>query len=175
MPSPVKLYAGVKYRIGCYAGSGAAASGAPGSFALNQYFWRNDGVTNFASGVIDQGYEVFGDGFPLFADSLRWILVDLKYSTTSPITVPIDIQSGNFTNGIWTGYLTVQGLATNLVIVANDGDGHTWFNCTFARIYRDDAGNWQRADSFGKSDLPLLIKVADRCHDWMFEQAKTDE
>ena len=56
-----------------------------------------------------------------------------------------------------------------------DDNGHVWFNCTFARIYRDDGNNWQRADSFGKSDLPLLIKVADRCHDWMFEQAKTDE
>lgn len=48
--------------------------------------------------------------------------------------------------------------------------GSIWFNVTFARIYRDEGGNWQRADSFGKSDLPLLIKVADRCHDWMFEQ-----
>ena len=67
------------------------------------------------------------------------------------------------------------GRIVGAVWANNDGDGHTWFNCTFARIYRDDAGNWQRADSFGKSDLPLLIKVADRCHDWMFEQAKTDE
>ena len=67
------------------------------------------------------------------------------------------------------------GRIVGAVWANNDGDGHTWFNVTFARIYRDDAGNWQRADSFGKSDLPLLIKVADRCHDWMFEQAKTDE
>ena len=54
--------------------------------------------------------------------------------------------------------------------------GYIWYNATFARIYRDDGGNWQRADSFGKSDLPLVIKVADRCHDWMFEQqAQADE
>lgn len=54
--------------------------------------------------------------------------------------------------------------------------GGVWYNVTFARIYRDQGGAWQRADSFGKSDLPLLVKVADRCHDWMFEQhAQADE
>ncbi|MBC8094310.1 MAG: DUF11 domain-containing protein, partial [Akkermansiaceae bacterium] len=32
--------------------------------------------------------------------------------------------SGTFTNGLWSGNVTVQQLATNLVLRANDGDGH---------------------------------------------------
>jgi hypothetical protein len=71
-----------------------------------------------------------------------------------------EIRMGRIVGAIWAN---------------SDGNGHSWFNVTFARIYRDDAGNWYRADSFGKSDLPLVVKIADRCHDWMFEQTKTDE
>jgi hypothetical protein len=49
-----------------------------------------------------------------------------------------------------------------------DGNGTVWYNVTFSRIYKTDGGQWARSDSFSKNDLPLLIKVADRCHDWLF-------
>ena len=52
-------------------------------------------------------------------------------------------------------------------------DGTVWYNVTFSRIYKDGQ-NWARSDSFGKNDLPLLIKVADRCHDWIYDQGKDD-
>lgn len=53
-------------------------------------------------------------------------------------------------------------------------DGRTWFNVTFSRIYRDNDQNWQRSDSFGRTDLPLVMKVADLCHTWIYQQAQDD-
>ena len=52
----------------------------------------------------------------------------------------------------------------------SDGKGNVWFNVTFSRIYKTDAGQWARSESFGKNDLPLLIKVADRVHDWLYSK-----
>jgi len=51
-----------------------------------------------------------------------------------------------------------------------DGNGKVWYNVTFSRIYKDQAGQWARSESFGKNDLPLLVKVADRVHDWLYGQ-----
>jgi hypothetical protein len=48
----------------------------------------------------------------------------------------------------------------------------TLHNVTFSRLYRDDDGNWQDSTSFGRDDLPLLGKVSDQAHTWIFEQAK---
>ena len=56
-----------------------------------------------------------------------------------------------------------------------DDAGKEWFNVTFSRIYKDQGDRWARSDSFGKGDIPLLIKVADRCHDWLYGQKSTDE
>lgn len=55
----------------------------------------------------------------------------------------------------------------------NDTKNGTRHNVTFSRLYRDDDGNWQDSASFGRDDLPLLCKVSDRVHSWIFEQAKT--
>jgi hypothetical protein len=49
-----------------------------------------------------------------------------------------------------------------------DGSGRVWYSVTFSRIYKVQGGQWARSDSFGKTDLPLLKNVADRCHDWHF-------
>lgn len=57
----------------------------------------------------------------------------------------------------------------------NGDDGKVWFNVTLLRIYRTDDGNWARSDSFGRNDLPLVIKVADLCHTWMYTQGQPDE
>jgi hypothetical protein len=52
-----------------------------------------------------------------------------------------------------------------------DGTGQVWYNVTFSRIYKDQGGQRARSDSFGRNDLPLLRKVADRCHDWLFSKS----
>ena len=46
-------------------------------------------------------------------------------------------------------------------------------SATFSRLYRDEKEQWQDSTSFGRDDLPLLGKVADQVHTWIFEQAKT--
>lgn len=45
-------------------------------------------------------------------------------------------------------------------------------NVTVSRLYKDGQ-DWKRSDSFGRDDLPLLCKAADRAHDWIFEQGKS--
>ncbi len=132
LSTPVTLLAGTKYRIGCFTGAAlAAAALAPGGISGGDFYWRNDGPTNFGFGVIDQGYEAFGDNFPNSTDSLQWVLVDLKFTVDARVTVPLDVQSGSFSNGIWTGLIAVNGVATNLVLVADDGDGHEGSSSSF--------------------------------------------
>jgi hypothetical protein len=43
------------------------------------------------------------------------------------------------------------------------------FNTTFSRLYKDGE-DWKSADSFGRDDLLVLAKVADRAHSWIHEQ-----
>ncbi len=49
--------------------------------------------------------------------------------------------------------------------VTQNGPRH---NVTLARIYKD-GNQWKMSDSFGRDDLPLLIKVADLAHTWIYE------
>ena len=44
----------------------------------------------------------------------------------------------------------------------NETDNGIRFNVTFQRIYRDGEGKWQSTDSFGRDDLLLLARVAER-------------
>ena len=42
-------------------------------------------------------------------------------------------------------------------------------NVTFSRIYKDNDNQWQTSSSFGRDELPLLAKVADLAHTWIFQ------
>jgi len=57
-------------------------------------------------------------------------------------------------------------------IWANETQNGTRHNVTVLRLYTDGDGNWRDSASFGRDDLPLLAKVADRAHTWIFEQAQ---
>ena len=58
-------------------------------------------------------------------------------------------------------------------IWANSTENGTRHNVTFTRLYKDDQNNqWKDSQSFGRDDLPLLAKVADMAHTWIFEQAQ---
>lgn len=52
----------------------------------------------------------------------------------------------------------------------NEADQKKFFNVTFARTYMDDARNFHDTDSFGRDDLPLVTKLADQAHTFIFEQ-----
>ena len=52
----------------------------------------------------------------------------------------------------------------------NEADQKKFYNVTFARTYMDDARNFHDTDSFGRDDLPLVTKLADQAHTFIFEQ-----
>jgi hypothetical protein len=53
------------------------------------------------------------------------------------------------------------------VIWANQTDAGIRHNVSVQRLYRD-GDTWATSDSFGRDDLPLLAKVADLAHTWIF-------
>ena len=57
-------------------------------------------------------------------------------------------------------------------IWANETDNGIRHNVTFSRLYKADGGEWQDSTSFGRDDLLLLGKVADRVHSWIVEQTQ---
>ena len=52
----------------------------------------------------------------------------------------------------------------------NEADQKKFFNVTFARTYVDDAKNYHDTDSYGRDDLPLVAKLADLAHTFIFER-----
>jgi hypothetical protein len=53
-------------------------------------------------------------------------------------------------------------------------EGKPWFSVTFSRIYRTEDGNWARSDSFSRHDLPLVQKVADQIHTWLYQHGQDE-
>lgn len=45
-------------------------------------------------------------------------------------------------------------------------------NVTITRLYRDGEA-WKDSTSFGRDDLPLVAKVADLAHSWIFSESTT--
>jgi hypothetical protein len=55
-------------------------------------------------------------------------------------------------------------------IWANDTANGTRHNVTVSRLYKE-GDDWKQSDSFGRDDLPVVAKVLDMAHTWIFEQA----
>jgi hypothetical protein len=51
----------------------------------------------------------------------------------------------------------------------NETQNGAMYNVTVCRLYRDGM-HWKDSGSFSRDDLPLVAKVADRVHSWIFEQ-----
>lgn len=51
----------------------------------------------------------------------------------------------------------------------NDTQTGVRHNVTVSRLYKD-GDQWKDSTSFGRDDLPLVAKVADMAHSWIFEQ-----
>ena len=64
--------------------------------------------------------------------------------------------------------------AVKAAIWENQHAGKTWLNVTFSRLYKD-GDDWKSTDSFGRDDLPLLMKVADQVHTWSFTHKQPDK
>jgi hypothetical protein len=55
----------------------------------------------------------------------------------------------------------------------NQTDNGPWFNVTFSRVYKTEEG-WQSNSSFWRDELPLLAKVADQAHTWIYQQQASE-
>lgn len=55
----------------------------------------------------------------------------------------------------------------------NSTDNGVRHNVTITRIYKD-GDKWKDSPSFGREDLPLVIKVADLAHEWIYTQSSHD-
>lgn len=51
----------------------------------------------------------------------------------------------------------------------NDTQNVTRHNVTVSRLYKE-GDTWKDSTSFGRDDLPLVAKVADHVHSWIFTQ-----
>ena len=112
LSTPVQLLAGQTYRLG------VSSAGLP-------YYGRFDQSTTFSDGTINTEYFTSGDGFPNNFDSWQWVFVDIRYTVGIPVSLTITpTNSANFTNGVWRGNVTVQLPATNVTLLADDGQGH---------------------------------------------------
>ncbi len=57
------------------------------------------------------------------------------------------------------------------VVWANETDNGIRHNVSVGRLYKDGE-NWATSQSFGRDDLPLLAKVVDLAHTWIFVETQ---
>jgi hypothetical protein len=55
-------------------------------------------------------------------------------------------------------------------IWANETEHGIMYKVTFLRSYKD-GDQWKNAISFGRDDLPLVAKLANKAHSWIYEQS----
>jgi hypothetical protein len=56
----------------------------------------------------------------------------------------------------------------------NDTTNGKRHNVSLSRIYKDGEV-WKDSSSFGRDDLPLVMKVSDVAHTWIFEHSQSTE
>ena len=56
----------------------------------------------------------------------------------------------------------------------NETDNIIRYNVTFGRLYKDGT-DWKQTESFGRDDLPVLAKVADQAHSFIFQKQQEPE
>ena len=61
--------------------------------------------------------------------------------------------------------------AIKAAIWENETKAGKRYSVTINRLYKDGDA-WKRTESFGRDDLPLVGKVADLAHTWLFEKSQ---
>jgi hypothetical protein len=56
-------------------------------------------------------------------------------------------------------------------IWANETDNGTRHNVSITRLYKD-GDEWKTSTSFGREELPLVAKIADMAHTWIYQQGQ---
>ena len=57
----------------------------------------------------------------------------------------------------------------------NETDAGPRFSVTIVRLYKVEGGDWESSTSFGRDELPLVNKVADMVHTWIYQQSERTE
>jgi immunoglobulin I-set domain protein len=138
---PIQLNSGTTYRLGVWCKSS---------------YYRFDMGSTFPNGTINQSYYDAGDAFPIYtANSVHWYFVDLRYIVGPLPIVPVSpVLSGSFTQGIWTGSVTVPLSAVNFVLRADDTSQHSGQSEVFS------IGNAPRLFTGSSSNGPIVSWTA---------------
>ena len=75
-----------------------------------------------------------------------------RQSKNSPKKPVHEIRMGRIKAAIWE----------------NDTDNGTMHNVSVSRLYKD-GDQWKDSTSFGRDDLPIVAKVVDQAHLWIFD------
>ncbi len=127
LATPLQLKAGTRYRLGVYAGSDYYG-----------YYRYGNFPESFEHGTRHMGYITYEDGFPQQSTSTRY-LVDLRYTVgTLESVAHVPAESGSFTNGIWSGTVAVLGSGGNVILKADDGQGHVGLSNPFDLLVTND-------------------------------------
>ena len=118
LTTPLQLLAGTTYRVTVY------TAGAT-------YYWNSTAPKTSSFATIGQTYEASGDGFPTSPDTGQWWLIDLRGNVGTSSSVPITPTTATFTNGVWSGNVTVTQAATAMHLHADDGLGQTGDSASF--------------------------------------------
>ena len=110
LPAPVLLAAGATYIITTHEDQ--------------TYYFGGNLPATFADGTINQSLFDYGDVFPTFTDSAQWYLVDIRYSTNITSVTVNPASTGTFTNGVWSGNITVLQAGSNVILQASAGAGY---------------------------------------------------
>jgi len=83
---------------------------------------------------------------------------------------PVAPQNKNAATGTKLPVKTFRFGRIKAAVWENETDKQKFYNVTFARTYMDDSRNYHDTDSFGRDDLPLVAKLADQAHTFIFER-----
>ena len=79
-------------------------------------------------------------------------------------------QNKNASTGAQVPVKTFRLGRIKAAVWENESDQRKFYNVTFARTYMDSDKKFHDADSFGRDDLPLVAKLADQAHTFIFER-----
>ena len=88
----------------------------------------------------------------------------------SPKSAPNASQNKNASSGPQAPVKTFRLGRIKAAIWENESEQRKFYNVTFARTYLDNDKKFHDADSFGRDDLPLVAKLADQAHTFIFER-----
>jgi len=55
-------------------------------------------------------------------------------------------------------------------IFENQSGNATFHKTTAQKVYRDDTGAWKTTSSFGRDDLPIVVRLLERAWEWILDR-----